>query len=171
MKISGHLKLFCNLALSFFATGCIFPLPHTRIVRPECEGVVSDVITGKPISNATVEVVYECGTNIITHTDSSGRWMIPGETSWHAVFIAAPPTRISLLPRFEGTHFPCEITIEADGYDKWEWVSWVDKDTIDMLSKPIDGPTDIPPIVDPENARLKPKGEVKYGIEMGCEDK
>ena len=171
MKISGHLKLFCILALSFFVTGCILPLPHTRIIRPECEGVVSDIITGRPISNATVAVVYEGGTNIITHTDSSGRWMIPGETSWHAVFIAAPPTRISLLPRFDGTHLPCGITIEANGYDKWEWVSWVDKDTIDMLSKPIEEPTDTTSIIDPKNARLKPNGEVKYGIEMGCEDK
>ena len=56
------------------------------------------------------------------------------------------------MPRFEGTHLPYEITIEADGYDKWEWVAWVDEDTIDRLSKPIDGPRDIPPIVDYQNA-------------------
>lgn len=79
MRIIEHLKLFCILAPFFFAAGCILPLPHTRIVRLGCEGVVSDVITGKPISNATVKVVYEGGTNIITHTDSSGRWMIPEE--------------------------------------------------------------------------------------------
>lgn len=159
MRIIEHLKLFCILAPLYFSAGCILPLPHTRIVRLGCEGVVSDVITGKPISNATVEVVYEGGTNIITHTDSSGRWMIPEEKTWHAAVIAAPPTEISLLPRFEGTHLPYEITIEADGYDKWKWVAWVDEDTIDRLSKPIDGPRDIPPIVDPQNAQLKPKGE------------
>ena len=67
----------------------------------------------------------------MTHTDSSGRWMIPEEKTWHAAVIAAPPTGISLLPRFEGTHLPYEITIEADGYDKWKWVAWVDEDTID----------------------------------------
>lgn len=165
------MKIYGLFALLSCTAGCILPFPHTRISRPECDGVVSDAMTGLPISNATVAVVYEDETNIITHTDSSGRWMIPGEKTWHGAVIAAPPTGISLLPRFEGTHLPCEITIEADGYDKWEWVSWIDKDTIDMLSKPIDGPTDIPPVIDPRNARLKPNGEVKYGIEMGCEDK
>ena len=156
MRISEHLKLFSILAMSAFITGCILPLPHTRVVRPECEGFVSDFITGRPISNATVVVVYEGGTNIVAHTDSFGLWMIPGETSWHAVVIAAPPTGISLLPRFGGCHLPCMITIEADGYDKWKWTSWVDKDTIDMLSKPIDGQPEIPPVIDRRNARLKP---------------
>ena len=158
MRIFEHLMSFSILTLFVLVTGCILPLPHTRVVRPECEGFVSDVISGRPISNATVVVAYEGGTNIIARTDSSGWWMIPGETSWHAIVIAAPPTGISLLPRFDGTHLPCEITIEADGYDKWEWSSWVDNDMIDMLSKPIDGSTEILPVTDRKNARLKPIG-------------
>lgn len=153
MDILYH-KLFSILAVSAFMTGCILPLPHTRVVRPECEGFVSDVITGRPISNATVVVVYEGGSNIVAHTDSFGRWMIPGETSWHAVVIAAPPAGISLLPRFGGCHLPCMITIEADGYDKCERPYWGD---IDMYSEPIDRPTEIPPVTARRNAQLKPK--------------
>lgn len=154
MRISEHLKLFIILAASAFMTGCILPLPHTRVVRPACDGYVFDVITGIPISNATVEVCYYSGTNIIAHTDSLGRWMIPGETSWHAIAIALPPTGISLLPRFRGTHFPCEIIIEAEGYDKYERPYWGD---IDMHSEPIDRPTEIPPVTARRNAQLKPK--------------
>lgn len=93
MRIIEHLKLFCILAPFFFAAGCILPLPHTRIVRLGCEGVVSDVITGKPISNATVKVVYEGGTNIITHTDSSGRWMIPEEKKLGTLLLSQLPRR------------------------------------------------------------------------------
>jgi len=157
MRISEYLKLISILTMSAFITGCILPIPHTRVVRPECEGFVSDIMTGRPISNAEVLVVYEGGTNITARTDSSGHWVIPSEKTWHAAVFVAPPTGISLLPRFDGTHFPCEITIGADGYDKWKWTSWVDKDTIDMLSKPIDGPTEIPPVIDRRNAQLKPK--------------
>ena len=154
MRIYKHLKLIGTLAVFACMTGCILPLPHRRVVLPACDGYVSDVITGTPISNATVEVVYDSGTNIIAHTDSSGHWVIPGETSWHAVAIALPPTGISLLPHFRGVHVPCKITIEADGYDKWERPYWGD---VDMLSESIGRPTEIPPVTARRKAQLKPK--------------
>lgn len=157
MRGFAHLRLFGVLVLSVFMTGCLLPLPHTQVVRPECEGFVFDIITGKPISNATVVVVYESGTNSITHTDSTGYWTIPGEKTWHAVVFAVPPTGYSLLPRFDGLHLPCEITIEAEGYDKWEWTSLPDEDTINTLSKPISEPTPLPPFIDSRNVQLTPE--------------
>lgn len=149
MKILSCSNLLTVIAMSAFATGCILPFPHTRVSRPECDGVVSDAMTGLPISNATVSVVYEGGTNIIAHTDSSGRWMIPKVETRHAAVFIAPPMGYSLLPRFEGFNLPCLITIEADGYENWEWKSWVD---VDILSDPME---DIP-IVDRRKALLKP---------------
>ena len=149
MKVLSCQKLLIVIVLSVFATGCILPFPHTRVSRPECDGVVSDAMTGLPISNATVSVAYEGGTNIITHTDSSGRWMIPKVETWHAAVFVAPPMGYSLLPRFGGFHLPCMITIEAGGYKKWEWKSWVD---VDILSDPME---DVPS-VDRRKAQLRP---------------
>lgn len=150
MRIIAHLSLFSVFILSVFVTGCILPFPHTRVSRPECGGFVSDVMTGNPISNATVSVAYEGGTNIIAHTDSAGRWMIPSEETWHAAVFIAPPMGYSLLPCFRGFSLPSMITIEADGYDTWEWKSWVD---VDLLSNP----TEDMPVVDRRKAQLKPK--------------
>lgn len=157
MRLLEYMKLFSTLAPLVFMAGCILPLPHTRVVRPECEGFVSDNVTGRPIPNATVVVVYEDGRNTIVHTDSSGHWRIPCEKTWHTAVLMMPPTGYSLVPCFGGEHLPCKITIEAEGYDKWEWTSFMDKDTIDALSKSIGGPTEIVPVVDRRNARLKQK--------------
>ncbi len=154
MKILPSQSLVISIVLSAFATGCILPFPHTRVSRPECDGVVSDAMTGLPISNATVSVAYEDGTNIIAHTDSTGCWMIPKVETWHAAVFIAPPMGYSLLPRFGGFNFPCMITIEADGYEKWEWKSWVD---LDVLSNPME---DVP-VVDRRKAQLKPASTTK----------
>lgn len=151
-RIITHLSLFSVFILSVFVTGCILPFPHTRVSRPECGGFVSDVMTDNPISNATVSVAYEGGTNIIVHTDSAGRWMIPSEETWHAAVFIAPPMGYSLLPCFRGFSLPSMITIEADGYDTWEWKSWVD---VDLLSNP----TEDMPVVDRRKAQLKPKAK------------
>ena len=147
MRILEYLNAFF---LSALVTGCVLPFPHTRVSRPECDGFVSDILTGMPISNATVSVVYEGGTNIMAHTDSFGHWIIPSEETWHAAVFFAPPMGYSLLPCFGGFNLPCMITIEADGYDIWEWKSWVD---VDILSNQME---DIP-FVDRRKAQLKPK--------------
>ncbi len=161
MRISESLKLVGFFVLSACSTGCILPIPHTRVARPECAGFVSDSMTGRPIANAEVLVVYEGGTNITACTDSSGHWVIPSEKTWHAVLVVAPPSDISLLPfcATEYDNYPCEITIRADGYDKWKWTRWVDGETLEMLSKPIDGPTEnpLPLVIDPKNVQLKPQ--------------
>ena len=154
MKISACLRLYIFLNLLIIVAGCILPIPHTRITRPDCEGFVTDAITGKPISNATVLVVYEGGTNIAVNTDSLGQWSIPGEKTWHAAVFIGVPMSYSLLPRFEGFILPSMITIEAEGYDKFVWSAWLSPSELSKFTEGL--PLEDIPVVDPKNVQLKP---------------
>ena len=155
MKISAYLRLFFFVNLSIIAAGCILPIPHTRITRPDCEGCVTDALTGKPISNATVLVGYEGGTNIVVNTDSLGQWAIPGEKTWHAAVFIGVPMSYSLFPRFEGFILPSTITIEAEGYDKFVWSTWLSPSELSKFTEGL--PLEDVPVVDPKNVQLKRK--------------
>lgn len=154
MKSPACLILFIIFTLSI-ASGCILPIPHTRVRRPDCGGIVSDAITDKPVPNAMVEVVYEGGTNCITYTDSSGRWAIPGEKTWHAAILIGVPMSYSLLPSSDGFQIPCMITIKSEGYDKFLWTSCVSESELSRFEEGL--PLKDSPIVDLNNVRLNPK--------------
>lgn len=153
MKSPAYLILFVFFTISI-VSGCILPIPHTRVKRPDYGGVVSDAITGQPVSNALVEVVYEGGTNFITHTDSSGRWAIPGEKTWHAAILIGVPMSYSLVPKFDGFQIPCMITIESEGYDRFFWTSWISESELSKFTEGL--PLEDRPVVDPKNVRLNP---------------
>ena len=152
MKIFASKKWFCILVVLVLMPGCILPIPHTRVSRPEWDGLVLDATTGNSISGAMVSIKYEDGINIITESDALGRWRIPSEENWHGAVFIGIPMSYSLFPFFDCPHFPISVSIKANGYDSWEWHSWIDLDGSEDNSKE-------PTFIDPTRAELKPQTE------------
>lgn len=68
--MNRFIQISTILILFLFVSGCLLPIPHKRTCRAGYEGIVTDALTGVPITNATVTIEYLGGTNIITQTDS-----------------------------------------------------------------------------------------------------
>ena len=148
--MNRFIQISTILILFLFVSGCLLPIPHKRTCRAGYEGIVTDALTGVPITNATVTIEYLGGTNIITQTDSHGRLKISEDESWHGLIFVGIPMSYSLLPTFKGTSFPIMIMAEAQEYKKWSWHSWVDPFEIDNVSI-------ADPIIDPHHIKLLPQ--------------
>lgn len=152
MKIFISPKWFCILMMLVLIQGCILPIPHTRVSRSEWDGLVLDATTGNPISGASVSIGYDDGITVTTETDSLGRWQIPSEENWHGAVFIGIPMSYSLFPFFDSPHFPMSASIKAEGYNYWEWHSWID------LDESTDNSTE-PAIIDPTRVALTPQTE------------
>lgn len=120
--------------LLIFTSGCVIPIPHKRVSRVGCEGVVLDARTGNPIREATVCVMYEGATNIEARTDAKGHYRICDETTWHGAYFIGVPASFSLFPTLDAPLYPLAISVSAEGYDRWKWQAWIDIDSNSAFS-------------------------------------
>lgn len=132
-------KLFLLFFIATLISGCIIPIPHTRIKRGKVDCHVYDAITSLPITGATVNVKFTDGTSFITQTNTSGYSLVEPEKTWHLVRILAPPSDISLFPKYTAPTpvFIKNITISANGYKAfildWIFISEVKLDNVRLF--------------------------------------
>ena len=119
---TGVFKVIGIISLQMCISGCFLPIPHKRVSRVGCEGIVLDVDTGLPIEGATICFMYG-NTNITTHSNSQGYYKIQDGESWHGAYFIGVPASFSLFPTLDGPRIPCAIVITSEGYKSFKWQS------------------------------------------------
>ena len=142
-------RIMCGISLVLFA-GCILPIPHKRVDRTGYDGLVTDAVTGCPVSNACVCVMYSDGTNVTTCTDSEGRCSIADIESWHGAILWGIPMSYSLFPTFINFCFPVRIVVNANGYKMWRWQCLPVLDHLEDNGSPDN-------VIDYQDVKLMPK--------------
>ena len=94
-------------------SGCILPVPHTRVHAYGVTGQVVSATTQEPLADASVIAMDQ--PHPPAHCDKAGRFRLHPKRGWHAAYCIGPVCE-SLLPRWDVTYPGRSIQVSAPGY-------------------------------------------------------
>jgi len=94
-------------------SGCILPVPHTRVHAYGVTGQVVSATTQEPLGDALVTAMDQ--PDHPAHCDKAGRFRLHPKRGWHAAYCVGPVCE-SLLPGWDVTYPGRRIQVSAPGY-------------------------------------------------------
>jgi hypothetical protein len=94
-------------------SGCILPVPHTRVHSYGVTGQVVSATTQEPLADASVIAMDQ--PDHPAHCDKAGRFRLHPKRGWHAAYCIGPVCE-SLLPGWDVSYPGRCIQVSAPGY-------------------------------------------------------
>lgn len=109
-----RLSVFITVLLALGCSGCLVPVPHTRVHAYGVKAQVVSAADGRPVTNAVVASVGWAAAT--ARVDRQARFRLPPKRGWHGAYCIGPIC-LSLLPGWDVTEPLRQVSISAPGYE------------------------------------------------------